>query len=156
MYKYKSLNDKKITEKFFEKFVDREKLKNTTILYNGYDVCLFDFIKNSRIILYEEVMEYIKKKFVSNFIILWNLTQRYVDDNIYNNYKAGEIYRDDLIYILKDQQHDMCNNQLCYYNKNRAEFWDLIIFDEMFMWCIAVTHEDNVDGNRLCFISGTV
>ena len=31
----------------------------------------------------------------------------------------------------------------------------LIIFDETFMWCIAVTHEDNVDGNRLCFISGT-
>lgn len=155
MYKYKLLSSKKMIEKFLEKFVDSERFNNTAILHNGYDVCLFDFFKNARIILYEEVMEYIRESIISNYIIMWNLTQRYVNNYIYNDYKTGEIDKDDLIYILKDQQHDMCGNQLCFYNKNRAEFWDLIIFDESLEWCIAITHEDNVDGNRLCLISGT-
>lgn len=154
MYKYKLLKKDAIYNLFADKFINISGYDSFAKSNEGCKVHMFDFINNSRIVLFQTIMEYIDLINNEEFYILWNISQYYIRNRLKRNCMYAKIKKDELMRMLIEQQEDMIDNRLCFYqNKERADYWDVLIFDESLKWCAAITHEDNTDGNRLCFLS---
>ena len=156
MYNYKMLFEKNLIDSFIQKFIVSEEYKKFAIENAGGNVHLFDFIVKYSFILYGDVIKFVENRTNDKLYMLWNLSQCYKNNEFYSDYKLAEAFKQDLLEMLEDQRNDMLGEKLCYFNdKERAQYWDMIIFDDDMEWCIAITHEDKEDGNRLCMISTT-
>lgn len=154
MYKYKLLDKDAVYETFIKKYINTNGYDAFAISNMGCSVHMFDFLNNSRIVLYQDIIEYVNLVKNEDLLIMWNLSQRYFNDHMINHYMYAKIKKDELKKLLAGQQEDMIGNRLCFCkNKERTEYWDMLIYDETLEWCAAITHEDNADDNRLCFLS---
>ena len=112
-----------------------------------------EFLRNSSVLSYDSVMEKIPHEGSDSFYIMWNLSA--VSDGISSPSFSpiiAAVSKADLLFMLHDQKNDMEDSKLIYCrNMERITFWDMIIFDDSFSWALAITHEDNEDGSRMCF-----
>ena len=156
-YKYNIIESSfEIESDFFNYFIDIDKYNNFAKENPNAHVHMFDFINESQKVFYSDVIKYIKKMSIGTYYIILNISQCYSKENklFQHNYKIAEISHEDLMFILNDQLKDMQGEELCYMrNPSRVEYWDMMIFDATYKWCCAITHEDNTNGDRLCFIA---
>lgn len=156
MYRYQTIKQSEISSLFINKFVDVNLFNEFAKTNTGAYVYSFDFIKGKQIVSYHDVIEKIAQRSDTRFYIMWNLSQRYSKAGELEkaDYQLAAIDKVDLIDMLIDQKEDMNGDELCYMkNKSRVVFWDMFIFNRAMTWCYAITHEDNLDGSRLCFYS---
>ncbi len=157
MYKYNLLrNSSEIEKNFINSFVELNEYNNFAITHANGFVHMFDFIKEAHIVSYGEVIKNIETISADTYYIMLNPSQCYCKEIkiLQHDYKVAEISCKNLLALLNDQKEDMQGEELCYVrNPERTYYWDMVIFDHTYKWCLAITHEDNADGNRLCYIA---
>ena len=155
MYNYHLLeNSSEIEKAFMNSFIDTIEYDNFAVTHANGDVHMFDFIKESRKVFYGEIVKLVEDSSIDTYYIMLNISQCYCerDKTLKHDYKTAEVSRENLLVMLKDQMEDMRGEELCCVkNSDRTNYWDMMIFDCTCTWCVAITHEDDTNGNRLCF-----
>lgn len=140
-----------VISKFFDAFIDENRCFGTLKSFENVSVYLFDFFGNYREVSYENVLNGLKLKPTSVFYVMSNLSFVYQQNKeIPQICRVFKMEKDELLSLLYEQKKDMRNDAIFYYNEEREELWDLIIFDTTYQWALSVTHEENEDGCRLC------
>lgn len=157
MYKYALLKDASQIEKtFIDTFIDVSQYNSFALTHANGFVHMFDFIKRSHKITYSAVVKYVENAVADKYYIMLNISQCYYkqDGRFQHNYKTAEISREDLLSMLNDQKKDMRGEELCCIDDlDRVYYWDMMIFNRTYKWCLAITHETDTNGARLCFIA---
>lgn len=140
-----------IFSKFIKLFIDEKSYLYYAKKYKRTTIYAADFLIEPRRETFEHICEEISKKESDFFNIIICLSTIY--DNGYNdNFECERLSKKELIKILEIQEKDMCGEELLYVkNVEFIKYWDIMIFDDTYSWTCVLTHEDDVDGSRLCF-----
>ncbi len=143
--------DKNIFSEFIKLFVDEKSYFDYAKNHKRARIYAADFLINRRRETFKSIFEEISNKDIDEFNIIICLSTIY--DNGYNdNLDYERLSKKELIQLLKVQEKDMEGEALLYANNAElTKYWDIIIFDDTCSWTCVLTHEDDVDGSRLCY-----
>lgn len=132
-------------------FIDDKAYRACAQSHRGVRVYAADFLINPRRETFKNIFEEISNKDIDEFNIIICLSTIY--DNGYNdNWDYECLSKKELIQLLKFQEKDMEGETLLYVNDvELTKYWDIMIFDDTYLWTYVLTHEDDIDGSRLCY-----
>ena len=144
--------DTNIFSKFIKLFIDEKSYLYCAKKYKRATIYAADFLINPRRETFKRICEEISNKDVDEFNIIICLSTIY--NNGYNdNLEFERLSKKKLIQLLEIQEKDMEGEALLYVkNVEHIKYWDIMIFDDTYSWSCVLTHEEDVDGSRLCFI----
>lgn len=133
-------------------FIDDKAFRACAQSHRGVRVYAADFLINPRRETFKSIFEEISNKDIDEFNIIICLSTIY--DNGFKDYLDYEhLSKKELIQLLKNQEKDMEGEALLYVNDvELTKYWDIMIFDDTYLWTYVLTHEDDVDGTRMCFV----
>ena len=150
----KNLNvcDKNIFSEFIKIFVNEKPYFEFAKNNKRTRIYASDFLINPHRESFKNIFEEVNNKDVDVFNIIICLSTIY--DNGFNDYLDYEhLSKKELIQLLKNQEKDMEGEALLYVNDvELTKYWDIMIFDDTYLWTYVLTHEDDVDGTRMCFV----
>ncbi len=143
--------DKNIFSKFIKLFIDEKSYLDYAKNHNRARIYAADFLINPSRETFKSIFEEISNKDIDEFNIIICLSTIY--DNGYNdNLDYERLSKKELIQLLKVQEKDMEGEALLYVNNvELTKYWDIIVFDDTYLWTFVLTHEDDIDGSRLCY-----
>ena len=147
--------DTNIFLKFIKLFIDEKSYLYYAKKYKCTTIYAADFLINPHRETFKHICEEISKKEIDFFNIIICLSTMY--DNGYNdNLEYERLSKKELVRLLEIQKNDMEDEELLYVkNVELIKYWDIMIFDDTYSWTYVLTHEEDVDGSRLCFSQET-
>ncbi len=144
--------DNDIFSKFIKLFIDEKSYLEYAKKYKRATIYAADFLINPRKETFKSICEEISNKDVDEFNIIICLSTIY-DNGYHDNLEYERLSKKELIQLLEIQKKDMEGEVLLYVkNVELIKYWDIMIFDDTYSWTYVLTHEDDVDSSRLCFI----
>lgn len=136
------------------KIVDFEALRLFAMKHKGIGVNLAEFVRDANVVSFSYVRERIRSLDTSVFIVLWDLNCCYNSTMEISYRECIHLSKKDLLNLMKLQLEDMDGEILCFVKDiQRVPYWDMLIYDETYTWCMSITHEDADDGTRMCMCS---
>ncbi len=152
------MNNKKSTEdysvnaiiRFMKCFVDEKTFRDCAQKNKKSRLYAADFLIEADRETFRNICRKVHKKNIEVFFVIVCLSTVY-DDRFEDFGKFYQIKKEDLVKLLKIQEEDMEGEALVYAkNIGLTDFWDMIIFDDTYSWAYTLTHEDDLDGSRIC------
>ncbi len=152
------MNNKKSTEdysvnaiiRFMKCFVDEKTFRDCAQKHKKSRLYAADFLIEADRETFRNICRKVHKKNIEVFFVIVCLSTVY-DDRFEDFGKFYQIKKEDLVKLLKIQEEDMEGEALVYAkNIGLTDFWDMIIFDDTYSWAYTLTHEDDLDGSRIC------
>lgn len=132
--------------------IDFSKLSTFAKTHSGSGCNIAEFVRESTFTPFSTILQQIRTINLTAFSILWDLNCCYRSKMEINCRYVRNINKQELLQLLEEQLEDMDGEELCFAKEiHRIPYWDMLIFDESYTWCMAITHEDLENGNRMCF-----
>ena len=137
--------------RFMKCFVNEKAFREFAQKYKKARVYAADFLIEADRETYSNICRKVHEKNIDVFFVIVCLSTIY-DDRFEDFWDFYQIKKEDLVKLLKIQEEDMDGESLVYAkNIELIDFWDMIIFDDTYSWAYTMTHEDDLDGSRICF-----
>ena len=138
--------------RFMKCFVNEKSYRDCAQKHNKSLIYAADFLFDAERDSFRNICKKVYQKKIDEFYVIVCLSTVY-DDGFNDSGKFYQIKKDELIKLLKIQEEDMAGEALVYAkNIGLTDFWDMIIFDGSFSWAYTLTHEDDLDGSRICYV----
>ena len=124
--------------------------------HKGGDINPVEFIRDGKMVSFSYILDHIRALDNTTFSILWDPHCCYNVGLEIRCRQQSNISKTALLCLLDQQLEDMKEEALLYARDiQRIPYWDMLIYDDTFDWCLSITHEDADDGNRMCFVRMT-
>ena len=144
-------SDDNVVTKYIQKFINVKEYRDCAIKNPSSRVYASDFLIESNKETFTDVFNRVSLKSNNNFYVIWMLSTVY-KETFPNTVNLGRVSKDNLMQLLMKQKEEMNKDCLVYIKDlSLTDFWDLMIFDETFSWTCVLTHEDDIDGKRICY-----